>query len=162
MSKHTPGPWKVEFSEYKEHEIFNESGQMSIAQVYLFDADEATRSNAELIAKAPDLLKENERLNDTLSEWDEDILELKGKNQFLENKLERTIIELHTCYEKNNELYQHIRKIESIKRERIDSLHEESIERYLTERDYPEFMKITRDNLVRLMQVWANDYFNKK
>lgn len=75
QTKHTPGPWKLNLSEYKEHEITNESGQMFIAQVYLFDADDKTKANAQLIASAPETAAER----DSLKQWKEEATELFGK-----------------------------------------------------------------------------------
>lgn len=62
-SGHTSGKWRAHFSEaHCNWEIKNESGQMFIAQVYGFDADEQRDANAALIARAPELLEENEKL----------------------------------------------------------------------------------------------------
>jgi len=61
-TKHTSGPWKLRKSKYHEHTIQNESGQMQVAEINIFDTDEASLANGKLIATAPELLYDGEFL----------------------------------------------------------------------------------------------------
>lgn len=63
MSEHTPGPWQIVNN--RPLEIFDENGT-PIARMRVVDGEEA---NAKLIARAPEMLAELERVKKDFDEW---------------------------------------------------------------------------------------------
>lgn len=83
--KHTPGKWQTSELGHKDSGhwlIQNESGQLMIAETCGMASDGEDKANAELIARAPELLEENESFKKDLKlvndSWQLDIKEIHG------------------------------------------------------------------------------------
>lgn len=64
--KHTPGPWTVKWLDVSHAMIYDASG-MNVVPRMIAERGAPTEANARLIAAAPDLLSEIERLRAALA-----------------------------------------------------------------------------------------------
>ena len=105
--KHTPGPWKLGHEDYAYFEYGKETikhscvgidadGDVDLARIVIGDPHGTGIANAELIARAPSLLAENERLRGVQSEC-EKVLEQGRKLTLMLNAenavLSKTLLE---------------------------------------------------------------------